>query len=545
VAASGTVTMNAGHALAVTATPSGASYSVSGKVTYNGVGQASIRITCGAKTATTDGLGNYIVTGLVNGSYTVTPYYGSMSFYPIRTYITIAGANVTGVNFQMGRTVSGTVTLNGAGLPFVTVSTNTGVTATTLSNGSFSLTGLGPGTYTVTPNRAGYTFTPASRSVTVATVNITGINFTATQTAAPVMGGGDDPGDTSGDTQPGGPMRPDEAEVYYGQDEEEGAMPSPGAIEEPAGEGTGAAAHGAAYAEASEPVPTALQNLKVTFYAWDHLGTIRLVSNSEPFGVELRPIQNQTDNTHQYTGHERDQASGMDYMHYRFYGSNLGRFMKPDNGVDQHVENPQSWNLYAYVRGNPVNFNDPNGRWRGGVHHDFFKLAFPGLSKAQLKVLNKASDHVDRLKNQGTGGSHDHYLAKPGETTAEAKAAIGKHIEDLSKKASQEQGGTPAHASDIKDSALASFGELGHTLEDKASPAHSDSAGNPSTWFGMPELGSPAAEFVTIMVLVHMAEEPLKPSQARSDQAIKDLHDAFKKTFGDAAYEEAVNPPSR
>ena len=47
-------------------------------------------------------------------------------------------------------------------------------------------------------------------------------------------------------------------------------------------------------------------------------------------------------------------------MHYRFYGSNMGRFMKPDN-INGNMGDPQSWNLYSYVQENPVNFNDPTG----------------------------------------------------------------------------------------------------------------------------------------------------------------------------------------
>jgi hypothetical protein len=50
----------------------------------------------------------------------------------------------------------------------------------------------------------------------------------------------------------------------------------------------------------------------------------------------------------------------MDYMHFRYYGSNLGRFMKPDNVV-AYAEYPQDWNLYSYALGNPVNLIDPTG----------------------------------------------------------------------------------------------------------------------------------------------------------------------------------------
>jgi len=106
------------------------------------------------------------------------------------------------------------------------------------------------------------------------------------------------------------------------------------------------------------------------FYHSDHLGTVRLITDNsgavvsrhdyEPFGVEIAPVVETANNTHRFTGHERDRATGYDYMHYRSYGSNIGRFMKPDN-ITGNPLNPQSWNLYSYVRGNPVNFNDPTG----------------------------------------------------------------------------------------------------------------------------------------------------------------------------------------
>jgi hypothetical protein len=40
---------------------------------------------------------------------------------------------------------------------------------------------------------------------------------------------------------------------------------------------------------------------------------------------------------------------------------NEGRFMSGDSGVDQDVEDPQSWNLYGYVRNNPLTNVDPDG----------------------------------------------------------------------------------------------------------------------------------------------------------------------------------------
>jgi len=62
------------------------------------------------------------------------------------------------------------------------------------------------------------------------------------------------------------------------------------------------------------------------------------------------------------TSKERDAETGLDYFGARYMASTQGRFTSPDAPlIDQHTNDPQSWNLYAYVRNNPLKFIDPNG----------------------------------------------------------------------------------------------------------------------------------------------------------------------------------------
>lgn len=67
--------------------------------------------------------------------------------------------------------------------------------------------------------------------------------------------------------------------------------------------------------------------------------------------------------TRQYTGKERDAETGLDYFGARYMSAAMGRFTSPDEPLfDQFAGDPQSWNLYSYVRNNPLAFIDPNGR---------------------------------------------------------------------------------------------------------------------------------------------------------------------------------------
>jgi RHS repeat-associated protein len=63
-----------------------------------------------------------------------------------------------------------------------------------------------------------------------------------------------------------------------------------------------------------------------------------------------------------FTQKERDIETGLDYFGARYYSSMQGRFTSPDDfAYDTHAADPQSWNLYSYVRNNPLRYVDPDG----------------------------------------------------------------------------------------------------------------------------------------------------------------------------------------
>jgi RHS repeat-associated protein len=66
--------------------------------------------------------------------------------------------------------------------------------------------------------------------------------------------------------------------------------------------------------------------------------------------------------TQKFTGKERDAETGLDYFGARYFSGAQGRFTSPDEPfADQHPADPQSWNLFGYVRNNPLTFVDSTG----------------------------------------------------------------------------------------------------------------------------------------------------------------------------------------
>jgi RHS repeat-associated protein len=63
-----------------------------------------------------------------------------------------------------------------------------------------------------------------------------------------------------------------------------------------------------------------------------------------------------------FATYTRDSATLLDYANNRYYSNAYGRFMTPDPASSSgDPSEPQSWNRYAYTRGDPVNLNDPSG----------------------------------------------------------------------------------------------------------------------------------------------------------------------------------------
>jgi len=96
--------------------------------------------------------------------------------------------------------------------------------------------------------------------------------------------------------------------------------------------------------------------------ATDRLGSVRANGNGErmsyyPYGEERTST---VDGREKFGTYTRDNA-GQDYADQRYYAVGMGRFNTPDPSKGSSPSDPSSWNKYAYVAGDPVNFNDPSG----------------------------------------------------------------------------------------------------------------------------------------------------------------------------------------
>jgi RHS repeat-associated protein len=118
-------------------------------------------------------------------------------------------------------------------------------------------------------------------------------------------------------------------------------------------------------------------------YMNDPLGTARMVvtpvnastvtidedADYYPYGGEIVVSGSSAATKYKFTGKERDTESGLDNFGARYFTSSMGRFMTPDWAARPTTVpyavfgDPQSLNLYNYVRNDPVSRADPDGHY--------------------------------------------------------------------------------------------------------------------------------------------------------------------------------------
>ena len=101
----------------------------------------------------------------------------------------------------------------------------------------------------------------------------------------------------------------------------------------------------------------------------DRIGSVKTGSSRNtnrmmkyaPFGEE-DTITNE--NRIKFGTYVRDGMSGLDYAKRRYYSPELGRFINPDPYIGSiRLDNPDTWNRYAYCENDPINNIDPNGTY--------------------------------------------------------------------------------------------------------------------------------------------------------------------------------------
>ena len=178
-------------------------------------------------------------------------------------------------------------------------------------------------------------------------------------------------------------------------------------------------AFGKLAAEYSTATPTS----PGTFYrTTDHLGSTRLVTKQDqsdadcfdyaPFGEEIPDtLGARSSNTcfaasfdgrHRFTGQERDSESDLDYFLARYYSGPMGRFLSVDPLLNSgRPDDPQTWNRYSYVGGNPLSFIDPLGLYRFAVKCAEGDSACEGQQQRFRDALAEVRSAADALK-EGT-----------------------------------------------------------------------------------------------------------------------------------------------
>jgi RHS repeat-associated protein len=149
------------------------------------------------------------------------------------------------------------------------------------------------------------------------------------------------------------------------------------------------------------------------YYQDDQLGSARIMTDSagtvisnctfNPFGEQVACSPDNPSNHYRFAGKERDSEDGLDDFGARYFSSSMGRWMTPDWSARPVTVpyavfgDPQSLNLYLYVRNDPVSNADADGHVAGGCW--MFVSCIVG------DVEEKDSANKNGANNQGNANS--------------------------------------------------------------------------------------------------------------------------------------------
>jgi RHS repeat-associated protein len=161
-----------------------------------------------------------------------------------------------------------------------------------------------------------------------------------------------------------------------------------------------------------------------------------------------------------------------------------GRWLSPDPGGLKVVkpDDPQTWNMYVYVRNNPTTLTDPSGLWPWYVHNEIYEAAFSGLlTPNQIRIVEDRSYHDDFDQGaQSPSNAYKHGMRAPNQSPSEAAALTAAFITNNLQSARSLSGS----GTDITQAALTAFADAEHALTDEGSPEHRDPTGAPRVWTG-------------------------------------------------------------
>ena len=152
------------------------------------------------------------------------------------------------------------------------------------------------------------------------------------------------------------------------------------------------------------------QQPQVSYLTSDHLGSPRINTDAngqviarhdyQPFGEEIQRASYGADQVRkQFTGYEKDDETDLDFAQARYFNSGFGRFSSPDPlyFTAERLIDPQQFNLYVYVRNNPLKYIDINGEDYIGINGE----------KVEVEYLRNKKGKIIGIKSVGENATED------------------------------------------------------------------------------------------------------------------------------------------